>query len=36
VQLPAQRTIVGFGKGGIVYLAVTEGGKTTLERARVR
>jgi hypothetical protein len=36
VQIPAQRTIVGFGSGGIVYLSVTENGSTFLERARVR
>lgn len=36
VQVPANRTIVGFGQGGIVYLAVTQGTSTTLERARSR
>ena len=36
VQVPAGRTIVGFGTGGVVYLAVREGEATYLERARVR
>jgi hypothetical protein len=36
VQVPKDRSIVGFGTGGIVYLAAREGGKTTLERARWR
>jgi hypothetical protein len=36
VQIPKDRTIVGFGAGGFVYLAVREGGKTKLEKARVR
>jgi hypothetical protein len=34
VQLPAGRTIVGFGPGGVVYLAVREGRGMVLERAR--
>ena len=33
VQVPAGRAIIGFGKGGIVYLAVTEGRTIRLERA---
>jgi hypothetical protein len=36
VQVPAARMIVGFGPGGVVYLAVREGDATYLERARVR
>lgn len=34
VQVPAGRTVVGFGAGGVVYLAVQEGEVTTIERAR--
>jgi hypothetical protein len=36
VQLPANRVITGFGPGGIVYMAVRDGGTARLERARVR
>ena len=36
VQVPVNRTIVGFGQGGIVYLSATEGTSTRLERARIR
>jgi len=36
VQAPKDRTIVGFGSGGIVYLAAREGTRTTLERARIK
>lgn len=36
VQVPANRTIVGFGSGGVVYLAARDGSKTTLERARMK
>ncbi|MEX2179973.1 MAG: hypothetical protein WD801_14760 [Gemmatimonadaceae bacterium] len=36
VQVPANRTIVGFGQGGVVYLTTNEGGATTLERATVK
>jgi hypothetical protein len=38
VQVPAGRVIVGFGRGGVVYLANREGsGQTsTLERATIR
>jgi hypothetical protein len=36
VQVPAGRTIIGFGPGGVVYLAAQEGNVTYLERARVR
>ncbi len=35
VQIPKDRTIVGFGSG-VVYLAARDGGKTTLEKARIR
>lgn len=34
VQLPPGRTLVGFGKGGVVYLANREGRGMVLERAR--
>jgi hypothetical protein len=37
VQLPKDRTIVGFGAGGTVYLAAREGTVTTkLEKAKIR
>lgn len=36
VQLPANRILVGFGQGGVVYLAVRDGTTAHLERARVR
>jgi hypothetical protein len=36
VQVAAGRTIIGFGPGGVVYLAAREGTETYLERARVR
>lgn len=36
VQLPEGRTILGFGPGGVVYLAAREGGSTYLEKARIR
>ena len=36
VQVPKNRTIIGFGAGGIVYLAARDGSTTKLERARVR
>ncbi len=36
VQIPENRTIVGFAQGGVVILAVREGNTTKLERARVR
>ena len=36
VQLPANRVLVGFGQGGIVYLAVRDGSTAHLERARMR
>ncbi|HYC50264.1 MAG TPA: hypothetical protein VEB19_04055 [Gemmatimonadaceae bacterium] len=36
VQIPKDRTIIGFGEGGIVYLGVRNGTRTTLEKAKVR
>ncbi len=36
VQLPANRVLVGFGQGGVVYLAVRDGSTAHLERARVK
>ncbi|MFL5556690.1 MAG: hypothetical protein ACJ78D_12930 [Gemmatimonadaceae bacterium] len=36
VQLPANRVVVGFGAGGVVYLAVRDGSTAHLERARVK
>ena len=36
VQVPAGRTVVGFGSGGVVYLASRDGTKTILERANVK
>lgn len=36
VQAPKDRTIVGFGAGGIVYLAAREGTRTKLEKASVK
>jgi hypothetical protein len=36
VQLPANRILVGFGSGGIAYLAVRDGVTVHLEKARVR
>lgn len=36
VQLPANRVLVGFGAGGVAYLAVRDGNTVHLERARVR
>jgi hypothetical protein len=38
VQVPKDRTIIGFGAGGIVYLLARPEGATTttLEKARVR
>ena len=38
VQVPKDRTIVGFGAGGVVYLLARDAGGTTtkLERARVK
>lgn len=36
IQVPKDRTVVGFGTGGIVYLAVREGTTTKLEKAKIR
>jgi hypothetical protein len=36
VQVPAGRTIVGFGAGGTVYLSAREKDASHLERARIR
>ncbi|HEY0997948.1 MAG TPA: hypothetical protein VGD77_18300, partial [Gemmatimonadaceae bacterium] len=33
VQLPVDRTIIGFGKGGVVYMLAREEGKSFLERS---
>ncbi|MDP9201005.1 MAG: hypothetical protein M3P26_03595 [Gemmatimonadota bacterium] len=36
VQLPQNRVLVGFGPGGVVYLAVRDGTTAHLEKARVK
>jgi hypothetical protein len=36
VQLPQNRVLVGFGPGGVVYLAVRDGTVAHLEKARVK
>jgi hypothetical protein len=36
VQLPQNRVLVGFGPGGVVYLAVRDGSIAHLEKARVK
>ncbi len=36
VQIPENRTIVGFGAGGVVYLALRDGAITKLERSRIK
>ena len=36
VQIPENRTIVGFGPGGVVILAARDGMTTKLERARTK
>jgi hypothetical protein len=36
VQLPANRTLAGFGPNGVVYLAVRDGTTAHLEKARVK
>lgn len=36
VQVPANRTIVGFGAGGVVYLSARDGTTSTLEKAKVK
>ena len=34
VQVPANATIAGFGKGGVVYVGVREGGEIRLQRVK--
>jgi hypothetical protein len=36
VELPAGRTLIGFGPGGIVYLLARDAGATRIEQARFR
>ncbi len=36
VRVPARRTVVGFGVGGVVFLSGRDGGLSTLEKIRVR
>ncbi|MDB4907703.1 MAG: hypothetical protein JWO05_2487 [Gemmatimonadetes bacterium] len=36
VQVPAGRSIIGFGKGGVVYLSFRDGATVTLEKASAR
>lgn len=36
VQIPAGRTIVAFGPGGVVYLAARDGNDSYLEKASIR
>lgn len=36
VQLPANRVLVGFGSGGVAYLAVRDGTIAHLEKARIK
>ncbi len=36
VQIPENRTIVGFGQGGVVYMLNRDGVKQTLEKASIR
>jgi hypothetical protein len=36
VQLPADRVIIGFGKGGVVYLTSQSGQTRAIERATIR
>lgn len=36
VQIPENRTIVGFGQGGVVYMINRDGTKQTLEKASIR
>jgi hypothetical protein len=35
IQVPANATIAGFGKGGIVYVGVRDGREIRLQRVRV-
>jgi len=36
VQLPKNRTLIGFGPGGVVYLGVRDGTTSHLEKARIK
>lgn len=36
VQIPAGRTLVGFGRGGVLYYTTGEPGSMFIERARIR
>jgi hypothetical protein len=36
VQLPAGRTLIGFGRGGVVYMLARDAGAVRLEEARFR
>ncbi|MGH7651575.1 MAG: hypothetical protein ACREMS_06995 [Gemmatimonadaceae bacterium] len=36
VQLPQNRTLIGFGSGGVVYLGVRDGATAHLEKARIK
>lgn len=36
VLIPEGRTVLGFGPGGVVYLAKRDGAATTIERAKVK
>jgi hypothetical protein len=36
IELPAGRTLIGFGPGGIVYLLARDAGATKIEQARFR
>ncbi len=36
IQLPQNRTLIGFGSGGVVYLGVRDGMTAHLEKARVK
>ncbi len=35
VQVPANATIAGFGKGGVVYVGIREGGEIRLQRVKL-
>jgi hypothetical protein len=36
VQVPENRTIIGFGSGGAVYLLNRDGATSAIERASIR
>jgi hypothetical protein len=36
VLIPENRTIIGFGPGGVVYMTFRDGNQTRLERSRIR